>query len=367
MNLSWLELGSFRAHRDLRFEPGSGVNVLIGDNGTGKTSVLEAIGYLASLKSFRSAPDASLVSDGADEAIARGEFVAEGRSSLVEVAIPAQGRRRVLLDGKRPKGRAEVAARVALVAFLPDDLDLVKRGPAYRRDYLDDAAIQVWPVAASEMNEYDRTVRQRNALLRRDGRHADQTTLDVLDERLAVAGSVVLSRRLAVAALLEPVVAELYGELAEKSGFVEWRYEAAGLGQPDRSATAEALRPLLDDALAASRSGDLERRTTTVGPHRDEVVILIEGRDARTRASQGEQRSIALGLRVASYRVLLERRGTPPVLLLDDVFSELDPGRGERLVELLPSGQVFVTSARQEEVPLVGDRWTVDGAGVTAA
>jgi len=367
MRLLWLELGSFRTYGSLRFEPASGVYVLVGDNGTGKTSVLEAIGYLASLKSFRGAPDASLVTDGEGEAIVRGEFTADGRSSLVEVSVPAQGRRSVLLDGKRPKGRAEVAQRVALVAFLPDDLDLVKRGPAYRRDYLDDAATQVWPVAAAELGEYERAVRQRNALLRREGRHADPTTLDVLDERIAALGATVLSRRLAVVALLEPVVAGLYGEISDRPGRVEWRYEATGLGQLDRESNEVLLRTTLAEALATARAGDLERRITTVGPHRDELVMLIDGRDVRTRASQGEQRSIALGLRVAAYRVLLDRRGTPPVLLLDDVFSELDPGRGERLVEQLPSGQVFVTSAREEEVPLVGDRWIVRNEGVERA
>ena len=359
MRLLWLELGSFRGYRSLHLEPENGVNVLIGDNGSGKTSVLEAIGYLASLKSFRGAPDSSLIADGEDEAIVRGEFTTDDRSSLVEVAVPGQGRRTVLLDGKRPKGRAEVAQRVALVAFLPDDLDLVKRGPSYRRDYLDEAAIQVWPVAAAEFTEYERTVRQRNALLRREGRQADVATLDVLDERLSSLGAIVLSRRLSVAAMLEPVVASLYGQISERSGRVKWRYQAAGLGQLEWGSEANALRPLLADALASARTGDLERRTTTVGPHRDEIVILLDGRDARTRASQGEQRSIALGLRVASYRVLLERRGTPPVLLLDDVFSELDSGRGERLVEQLPSGQVFVSSAREEEIPFVGARWSV--------
>jgi len=367
VKLTWLELASFRSYGSLNFEPGRGINVLIGDNGTGKTSVLEAIGYLASLRSFRGAPDSSLVADGKDEAIVRGEFTADERSSLVEISVPAQGRRSVLLDGKRPKGRAEVAQRVALVAFLPDDLDLVKRGPAYRRDYLDDAATQVWPVAAAELTEYERAVRQRNALLRRDGRRADTTTLDVLDERLASLGSIVLARRLAVVALLEPVVASLYGDLSDRLGRVEWRYEAAGMGQPGRESAAGALEPLLADALAAARTGDLERRITTVGPHRDEVVMLIDNRDVRTRASQGEQRSIALGLRVAAYRVLLERRGTPPVLLLDDVFSELDVGRGERLVQQLPSGQVFVTSAREEEVPLVGERWKVGEGSVERA
>jgi DNA replication and repair protein RecF len=359
MLLSWLELSGFRAYRSLRFEPGEGVNVLIGDNGTGKTSVLEAIGYLASLRSFRGAPDASLVGDGVDEAIVRGEFVAGERTSLVEVALPADGRRRVLLDGKRPKGRAEVAERVALVAFLPDDLDLVKRGPAYRRDYLDDAAVQVWPVAAVEYAEYERTVRQRNALLRREGLHADPTTLEVLDERLGSLGAQVLHRRLSICALLEPVVAELYGALAEQPGTIRWIYQAAGLGPVSYETNLTELQERLSAAVAEARRGDMERRTTTVGPHRDEVVIMLDERDARTRASQGEQRSISLGLRVAVYRVLLERRGTPPVLLLDDVFSELDPGRGDRLVEHLPRGQVFVTSARAEEVPMVGDRWTV--------
>jgi DNA replication and repair protein RecF len=341
MILSWLELTSFRAYDSLRFEPSDGVNVLIGDNGTGKTSVLEAIGYLASLRSFRGSPDMALVRDGSTECIVRGEFVAGERNSLVEIEVPQQGRRRVLLDGKRPKGRAEVAERVALVAFLPDDLDLVKRGPAYRRDYLDDAAMQIWPVAAAEFSEYERTVRQRNALLRREGTHADPTTLDVLDERLASLGAQMLFRRLTVAGLLEPVVADLYGELSERPGVVDWRYEAAGLGPVEGVSEAPELSNRLADSIAEARRGDMERRTTTVGPHRDEVVILIDGRDARTRASQGEQRSISLGLRVALYRVLLERRGTPPVLLLDDVFSELDPGRGDRLVDQLPQGQVF--------------------------
>lgn len=367
MRLAWLELRCFRAYDELRFEPGDGINVLVGDNGTGKTSVLEAIGYLASLKSFRGSPDSALVAADSVGAIVRGEFTARERTSLIEVEIPAQGRRRVLLDGKRPSSRGAVAERVALVAFLPDDLDLIKRGPGYRRDFLDDAAVQLWPVAASEQLEFDRVVRQRNALLRREGHAADSTTLDVLDGRLAHLGSAVTSRRLAVRALLEPVVAELYGELSDAPGEIVWRYQAAGLEDPDPPGGPEAIENLLADAVAASRQSDLDRRTTTVGPHRDELLVLVDGRQARTMASQGEQRSIALGLRVAVYRVLAERRGTPPVLLLDDVFSELDAGRGERLVGEMPSGQVFVTSARHEEVPLVGDRWTVTAGGVGRA
>ena len=367
MRLIWLEVTDFRSYPGLRFEPDAGVNVLVGDNGSGKTSVLEAIGYLASLSSFRRAPDASLVRDGATATVIRGEFSSTTGRTLIEVEAPLFGRRRVLLNGKRAQSRADVAATLALVAFLPDDLDLVKRGPAYRREYLDDLTAQLWPVAAVEQAEFDRALRQRNALLRREGRHADATTLDVLDDRVARLGAAVLVRRLVAAALTEPVVDGLYAELGDLPATLTWRYEAAGLGILDRSTTAGTLADHLAAALAAARSVDLERRTTTVGPHRDEVHFLLDGRDARTRASQGEQRSIALGLRVAAYRVIADQRSTVPILLLDDVFSELDADRSRRLVDRLPGGQVFVTSARDEEVPLVGTRWRVRDGQVVAA
>ena len=203
MRLSWIELTDFRCHASLRVEPDPGVNVFVGDNGSGKTSLLEAIGYLASVASFRRSPDSALVRLGAGGTVVRGEFSSSTGGSLVEVEIPAVGRRRVLLNGKRAAGRAAIAETVAIVAFLPDDLDLVKRGPAYRREYLDDLAVQVWPAAGAEQAEYERAVTQRNALLRRDGRMADATTLDVLDEGVARLGGAVLARRLATAGVVQ--------------------------------------------------------------------------------------------------------------------------------------------------------------------
>lgn len=367
MRLSWIELTDFRCHASLRVEPDPGVNVFVGDNGSGKTSLLEAIGYLASVASFRRSPDSALVRLGAGGTVVRGEFSSSTGGSLVEVEIPAVGRRRVLLNGKRAAGRAAIAETVALVAFLPDDLDLVKRGPAYRREYLDDLAVQVWPAAGAEQAEYERAVTQRNALLRRDGRMADATTLDVLDEGVARLGGAVLARRLATAALVAPSVEALYAELGEVPARVSFSYTPAGLGDLPAGVGAAELAARLAPALAAARRVDLDRRTTTVGPHRDDIDIVLDDRDARTRASQGEQRSVALGLRLAAYRILAERRATAPVLLLDDVFSELDARRSARLVERLPEGQIFVTSARTEEVPLVGRRWRVAAGKVTAA
>ncbi len=367
MHLAWLEVRDFRSHAALEFRPDPGINVLVGPNGSGKTSLLEAIGYLATLSSFRRSPDAALVRAGAEAAITRGEFSSGPTEALVEIETPVAGRRRVLLNGKGGRSRADIAGVVALVAFLPDDLDLVKRGPSYRREYLDDLAAQTWPVAASEQADYDRALRQRNALLRRDGRHADPATLDVLDERVGRLGAIVLARRLAAVALIAPEVSGLYADLGEAPEPIAWRYASAGLGSLDGEPAAEALAPALLEAVAAARQADLDRRTTTVGPHRDDVVITLGGREARTMASQGEQRSITLGMRLAAATILTERRGTRPVVLLDDVFSELDADRGRRLVARLPEGQVFVTSARAEEVPMVGRRWSVGDGEVVAA
>lgn len=367
MQLVWLELRDFRSYSALSFRPEAGVNVLVGPNGAGKTSVLEAIGYLATLSSFRRAPEAALVKEGAAAAIARAEFSTGVGGSVIEVETPSTGRRRVLLNGKRAQSRADVAAVVSVVGFLPDDLDLVKRGPAYRREYVDDVAAQAWPAAGTEQAEYERALRQRNALLRKDGRRTDAATLDVWDDRVGLLGAKVLERRLAVLALLEPEVSGLYFDLGEASEPLTWRYSAAGLGFIGGTPPADELLGPLRQAVLEARQDDLDRRTTTVGPHRDELVISLGDRDARTRASQGEQRSIALGLRIAAFRVLSDRRGSRPVLLLDDVFSELDAARGQRLVGHLPEAQVFVTSARSEEVPMVGARWRVEGGEVVAA
>jgi DNA replication and repair protein RecF len=350
-----------RSYGEAEFRPDAGMNVLIGDNGSGKTTVLEAIGYLATLRSFRRAPDAALVGVGSTGAVLRGEFLQGERSLRVEVEIPASGRRRVLVNGKRPAGRAELVAQLPVVTFLPDDLDLVKRGPAYRREYVDDLAAGLRATAADDQDLYERALRQRNALLKREGRSSDPVTLDVFDERIAALGAALTTRRVEVLGEIAASLASITAELDGRDQPLGWRYESAGAGRVDPG--DEGVRTRLADALRAARSTDMERRVTTVGPHRDEIVLTLGGRDMRTQASQGEQRSVALALRVAAYE-MLAARGEPPVLLLDDVFSELDEHRSGRLVERIPDGQVFVTSARDEEVPLRGRRWRVVGGGI---
>lgn len=358
MYLGWLELRAFRSYETLSFHPDPGLNVLIGDNGAGKTNVLEAIGYLSRLSSFRSAPDSALVHTGSDAAVIRGGVERESGELKVEVELPAEGRRRILVNGKRPRRNSDVAVEVPLVAFLPDDLDVVKRGPGLRRDYVDEVAGHMSPTAGADRAEYDKIVRQRNRFLRDEGHQADPVTLDVWDERLADVGGRLVSARLSLLERLSSHLAHGYRAVAgDAAEGLTAAYEAWWLHGDDPG------KALLD-ALGARRRRDLDQRTTTVGPHRDEVGLYIGERAARTHASQGEQRSVALALRIAAFGLLEDRHHRPPILLLDDVFSELDPRRSEGVIELLPKGQVFVTSAREDEVPLAGRRWQVTSGNI---
>ncbi|MEZ5175079.1 MAG: DNA replication/repair protein RecF [Acidimicrobiia bacterium] len=361
MHLAWLKLRNFRSYSSLRFDPDPGVNVLVGDNGAGKTSLLEAVGYLGSARSFRGVPDGALISDGAASAIVRGSFEGGASETTVECEIPQEGRRTVLVNGKRPQRMRDLLSIVPVVAFIPDDLDLVKGGSAVRRDFLDDLAARIWPQAAAAQADYDRALRQRNSLLKQEGRGTDLVTLSVWDERLGVAAAGVLHHRRAVAAALQPQLAAAYRSVGGV-GDLAWSYRSTW--NSDAARDEEALKSALVDALERRRSKELEIRTTTAGPHRDEPDVLLDGRSTRTQASQGEQRTTALAMRVGAYRVIEQLRNQKPILLLDDVFSELDASRASRVLELIPVGQVFVTTARDDEVPIGGRRWSVNDGKV---
>ena len=359
MYLSWLELTDTRCYETLRFEPAEGVNILVGNNGAGKTSVLEAAAYLGLLKSFRGTPDDAIIRNEAEQAVIRGEFVTPSGTTRVEVVIPRSGRRRILVNGKRPQRNRDVLAQIPVVAFQPDDLDLVKRGPGLRRTYLDDLAAQLWPQAGADQQDYERAVRQRNSLLKQEGRRADPITLDVWDDRVAVSGAAVFEHRRRVLETLDAALGEAYRLVGERGGLT-WAYAANWGATLDGGGGAERLR----DELFERRHRDQDQRMTSAGPHRDDPALVIDGRPARTMASQGEQRTVALALRVAAYRVLSLHRPSIPLLLLDDVFSELDPAHAGGVMTLLGAGQVLVTSAREDEVPATGRRWIVDQRNV---
>ncbi len=363
MRLEWVALSGFRSYAALEWHPEPGMNVLVGRNGAGKTNLVEAIAYLGTLRSVRRAPDEALIREGTDRAILRGSFVQPERSVLVEVELPRQGRRRILVDRNRPARLAEVMERVKVVTFIPEDLDVVKRGPSLRRELLDEAAAMLWPAARLDQAEFDRALRQRNAFLRR--REDDPVTLSVWDRRLSQAGAKVMVRRAQAAGVLLPAVSRFYRAVAGEETDVEMTYRSAWGGRLDPRVPAGEWEELMVRGLAAARAADLERGATGVGPHRDEPGLVIGGRDARHRGSQGEQRGVALALRLGLFAAVADHTGQVPILVLDDVFSELDPGRSRRLAGALPDTQVFITTAHPEEVPVEGRWWQVAEGRVT--
>lgn len=337
-----ITLVDFRNYRDATFELHPGVTAVLGDNGQGKTNLAEALAYLATLSSFRGAPTEALVRTGAAAAVVRAELRDDDdRPSLVEAEISTVGRNRVQVNKQRLPRVRELLGVVRVSVFSPDDLVVVKGGPSDRRRLMDDALVALAVKYDSLRLELDRVVRQRNTLLKQaaaNGRagRADPdvaTSLDVWDARLAEVGDRFGVARATLVDRCAPMVAEAYQQLAGREVAVELRYaprwRAVGLAA----------------ALAAARDDDLRRGVSTVGPHRDDLELHVAGLAARTHASQGEQRTLALALRLAIHRLVADRTGSTPVLVLDDVLSELDATRATALLEHLPPGQVVITSA----------------------
>ncbi|MET8229233.1 DNA replication/repair protein RecF [Micromonospora sp. NPDC005298] len=363
-----LELVDFRSYERVAVDLQPGANVLIGANGVGKTNLVEALGYVATLDSHRVATDAPLVRMGATSAVIRCAVVHDGRELLVELEIvPGKANRARL--GRSPARRArDVLGALRLVLFAPEDLELVRGDPAERRRYLDDLLVNRQPRYAGVRADYERVVKQRNALLRTaylarktgGSRGGDLGTLAVWDTHLAQHGAELLAGRLELVAALTPHVAKAYDAVAAGRGAAGIAYRPSiELAEPttDRAALAEALTA----ALAASRSAEIERGTTLVGPHRDELALTLGPLPAKGYASHGESWSFALALRLAGYD-LLRADGIEPVLVLDDVFAELDTGRRERLAELVGgASQLLVTCAVDDDVPaaLRGTRYQV--------
>nr|WP_249420250.1 DNA replication/repair protein RecF [Rhabdothermincola salaria] len=331
-----LWLTDFRSYPSAELELGTGLTVLLGANGEGKTNLLEAVGYLATLSSFRGAPNEAMVASGAATAIVRAEGEREGRSLLIEAEITPSGRGRVMVNRQRLTRGRDLLGALRVSVFAPDDLDLVKGGPAGRRRYLDDALVARRPGLDVLRTDLDKVLRQRNALLRQAGGRITEEvelTLAVWDTKLIESGEALASAREDLVEELRPFLARAYDRVAGRPAEVTVDYVA-----PWRAEGLEA-------ALARVRRDEVRRGVSLVGPHRDDVDLRIGGLPSRTHASQGEQRSLALALRLAAHEAVTTATGTPPVLLLDDVFSELDPDRSGALLTHLPEGQTLLTSA----------------------
>jgi DNA replication and repair protein RecF len=368
VQLAHLWLTDFRGHVASEVEVGPGITVFAGGNAQGKTTVLEAVGWLARMSSFRAAPDSALVRVGCEKAIVRAEIAPANRGpdvrpDLIEAEIAVAGRNRVLLNRKPLPRARDLLGTLRVTVFAPDDLRLVKAGPAERRAELDDLLVALSPRYDAVQADYERVLKHRNAWLRTWSRADDPATLDVWDEQLVRAGVELVRGRLKLLERLAAPLGKAYGDVAGAAADVAGAYEAAWADSTLDEQRLDDVAPLLAAAVGRSRPADLERRLTLVGPHRDDWRLSIDGLDARRYASQGEQRSLSLAVRLAGHVVISELVGEPPVLLLDDVFSELDETRAANLVSHLPIAQALVTTAGALPPGLPAERvvWVAGG------
>lgn len=363
MHLRRLAVADFRSWEQAELDLEPGVTVLVGPNGVGKTNLVEAAGYLATLGSHRVANDAPLIRRGAEHAVVRGLVVHHGRELGVELEITAGRANRARLNRAPAKPR-DLLGVLRAVQFAPEDLALVRGDPAERRRFVDDLLVARYPRYATVRADYDRVLRQRSALLKSARGGGDLRTLDVWDGHLATHGAALLAGRLELVAAIAPLAAEAFAEVAPTSDPIAVGYRC-GLGD-ELPGDAASLQSLLLDALGRVRRQEVERGVCLVGPHRDDLELSLGAGPAKGYASHGESWALALALRLASYRLLLDD-DVEPVLVLDDVFAELDTRRRRALAAVATQAeQVIVTAAVADDVPdeLAGARFTVGRGSV---
>ena len=386
MHLTRLALADFRSYSSVDVALAPGVTLFSGPNGEGKTNLVEAVGYVATLASHRVAHDAPLIRQGAERAIIRANVHGATHDALVEIELNPGRANRVRLNRVPLAKPREVLGVLRTVLFAPEDLALVKGDPGERRRFLDDLLVAMAPRYAAVRADYDRVLRQRTALLKSAGlkgsnrniqaRETVMNTLDVWDAHMARAGAELLVGREHLVTALRPHVERAYAAVAGERGPATIEYkrssvtdapaEFAPLDEGTHGERVKAAAEALRAALAEVRESELDRGVCLVGPHRDELDLKVRALPARGYASHGESWSLALALRLASFDLLRAGR-EDPVLILDDVFAELDVGRRDRLAALVSDAeQVLVTAAVPADVPpvLAGARFSVTGAAL---
>jgi DNA replication and repair protein RecF len=356
-----VSLTSFRGWSSLALEPPAGVVVLAGPNASGKTSVLEALWYTAALRSHRTSTDEHLVRRGEEASIVRVSVVRENsdRAELVELEIRASGRARAKLGGAPVTRRRDVLGALRAALFAPERVEVVRGDPGARRSFADELLVQLHPRYHAVARAYDRALRQRNALLRDvvAGR-AGPAGLEAWDEALAAPGGELCAGRAAAIASLVPFAGKAYAMVGEGDDLgVAYAPNVAPPPDASPAAWTQAIR----ERLNARRPDELVRGTTLAGPHRDDLEITIGGLPARTHASQGEAWMAAVAMVLGAHDAIGDAIGEPPVLLLDDAFSPLDPRRRERLASALPPGaQILLSAADPAEVPEAAGATRID-------
>ncbi len=347
MKISSVELNNFRNIGSLRLDAHDGVNVIYGENAQGKTNILEGIWLFTGCKSFRGAKDSELIRFGEDFAKLRLGFSDVSREKTAELTVSPKGKQ-ILLNGVPMKSTAELIGSFYAVIFSPSHLSLIKDGPQGRRKFIDTALCQLKPSYAEVLSRYKHTLMQRNALLKDIHLNSGlYDLLDTIDIQLARFSGQVVMQRLKYIDILSGYSKEIYGGISENKEEISVKYSRNDL---DLSLSLEDLCRIEAQRLTDSRKEDILNRSTTVGPHRDDIEILINNVSARSFGSQGQQRSCALALKLGESEIIKQITGENPVALLDDVMSELDEKRQDYVLNHINDRQVFLTCCDPSQV-----------------
>ena len=355
MRVTHLSLVDFRSYPEVQVEFGPGVTTLVGRNGHGKTNVVEAVRYLSTLTSHRVATDAPMVRAGAERAVMAARVQRGDRALMIEITMLPGKTNTARLNRGAAKPR-DLLGILRTVIFAPEDLALVKGDPASRRTFMDEVCVALQPTLAGDIADYERVMRQRSTLLKSAKGKAkiDETMLTIWDEKLADLGARLMRARLAMVQMLRPLVARAYADVAPGEGTCTISYRTAlETGEDVLVPSTETLKAAMLARMQELRSHELDRGVCLVGPHRDDLDITIGDLPAKGYASHGESWSCALALRLAAYDLLTEDGDDgEPVLILDDVFAELDTGRRDALAaRIARASQVLITAAVGADVP----------------
>ncbi|HMS24953.1 MAG TPA: DNA replication/repair protein RecF [Acidimicrobiia bacterium] len=371
MHITSLAVSNVRIIRQCDIDLTKGVTVFVGDNGQGKTSLLEAMYWASHTKSFRHVANDDVIRKGAESAHIKVRLTDDERPQDIVATLNRVGRDSVLVNGQKLRRNRDLLGTLRVSIFTPDDLDIIKGSSSLRRDVFDDTLHQISPKYVAAHADYSRALKQKNALLK--SQEYEPGVLDVLNASIVSSGSQILRGRLVALSQMRNVLQSSYHHISGENSDIGVRYIAKVFdndhGQdsdPDEDLTAEEIAVLFAAKIEEYSSIEARRCHSVVGPHRDDLYLSINDRDTRTQASQGEQRSMALALKMALHKVVHATTGDNPILLLDDVFSELDIGRTHRLIECLPAAQTFVTTATDIPSTLkVDETFSVIGGDVS--
>jgi len=358
--ISHLSLATFRSYKSLELPLEPGISIFIGRNGEGKTNIIESVLYLSFLNSHRVSSDAPLVQLGSNSAYVRAKTQLPDREVLVELEINAEKANRARINQNPVRSQKELFGIVQAIYFSPEDLDLVRGDPSERRKFIDQLLILRSPRMAGVISDYERAVRQRNSLLKS---RASTDSLAAWDEQVANFGGEIIAARLLALSNFEPIFQTIYSDISsEKPAYIKYRSSIDDPSIDPKSNTEKIL-----ERMKVTRAAEIERGLTLTGPHRDDLLLHLGDHLVKGYASHGESWSIALSLKLATYK-LLENDGLKPILILDDVFSELDEERRIHLIELAKNAeQTFITVAVENDLPkeLKGNRYQVKSGSVT--